>query len=381
MGRSPSFGPARLIVGIPEQSSDLYYKTGFLAPDPVILLEHNEKTTLIVSSLEFSRAKQTARVSEVLSLENLRKDLQTTGTPIPLPELLNRFLEQKGAEFLIVPRDFPALFYERLLKRGWRLEIQEEEPFFRERLQKTPQEVAWIQQAIETTQSALQIVVEVLGKARVEGDRVIYAGEALTSERLKGLIDGYLFEKGMLARHTIVASGPMSALPHEEGKGAILAGTPIVIDIFPMNLKTRYYADITRTFVKGKPTERLEKMYHAVREAQAMAFEHMKAGASASSVHRAVLDHFERSGFPTKLDSDPPSGFIHTTGHGLGLDIHEPPRIGNEDIPLLEGSVLTVEPGLYDPEIGGVRIEDDVLIEKEGVKILSSFPKEPWILP
>jgi Xaa-Pro aminopeptidase len=378
MGSHPS---ARLIVASPDSSSDLYYKTGFLAPDPVVFLEQDAKTSLLVSPLEFARAQATARVSEVLSLESLRNALKSPGETLKLPELLGRFLLTNQIEALLVPPDFPALFYVGLSAMGLRVDVQQELPFFPERLQKSPQEVGWIKDAIEATEHALKVVVDILKRARVKEGRVVHEGEPLTSERLRNALEHTLFENGLLAQHTIVASGPLSALPHEEGHGPILAHTPIVIDVFPRSLQTRYFADITRTFVKGRPPERLERMYHAVLEAQEIAIERLRAGVSASSVHRAVAAHFEASGFSTDMTAELPFGFIHTTGHGLGLDIHEPPRIGNEDILLPEGAVLTVEPGLYYPDLGGVRIEDDVALTKDGLEVLSSFPKDSWVFP
>ena len=378
MGSHP---PARLIVASPEHSSDLFYKTGFLAPDPVVFLEQGAKTSLLVSPLEFARARATARVTEVLSLESLRSALQSPGETLKLPELLGRFLLSKQIESLLVPPDFPAVFYVGLSAMGLRVDVQQELPFFPERLQKSRQEVGWIKVAIEATEHALQVVVDILKRARVVEGRVVLEGEPLTSERLRNALDRTLFENGLLAQHTIVASGPLSALPHEEGHGPILAHTPIVVDVFPRSLQTRYFADITRTFVKGRPSERLERMYYAVLKAQEIAIERLRAGVSASSVHRAVVAHFEASGFSTDMTAKLPFGFIHTTGHGLGLDIHEPPRIGNEDILLPEGAVVTVEPGLYYPDIGGVRIEDDVVLTIDGLEVLSSFPKDRWVFP
>jgi len=378
MGSHP---PARLIVASPEHSSDLFYKTGFLAPDPVVFLEQDAKTSLLVSPLEFARAQATARVTEVLSLESLRRTLQSPGETLKLPELLGRFLLTNQIESLLVPPDFPAQFYVGLSEMGLIVDVQQELPFFPERLQKSPQEVERIKVAIEATEHALQVVVDILKRARVKEGRVVLEGEPLTSERLRNALERTLFENGLLAQHTIVASGPLSALPHEEGHGPILAHTPIVVDVFPRSLQTRYFADITRTFVKGRPPERLERMYHAVLKAQGIAIERLRAGVNASSVHRAVVAHFEAGGFSTDMTAELPFGFIHTTGHGLGLDIHEPPRIGNEDIPLPEGAVVTVEPGLYYPDLGGVRIEDDVVLTKDGLEVLSSFPKDCWVFP
>jgi len=148
------------------------------------------------------------------------------------------------------------------------------------------------------------------------------------------------------------------------------------MDIFPRNEKTLYYADFTRTVVRGKASPQLKKMYAAVRAGQDIAFRMIRHGMAAKKVHEAVQAEFTRQGFKTGLKNGRMQGFFHSTGHGLGLDVHEPPRIGPGDDILKAGEIVTVEPGLYYKGTGGVRLEDVVLVTKTGCKNLTSFPKQ-----
>ena len=164
--------------------------------------------------------------------------------------------------------------------------------------------------------------------------------------------------------------------PHSEGSGVLRANKSIIIDIFPRSIESGYFGDFTRTVVKGKPSKKLEKIYQAVFDAQEAAFRHIKEGAFADEVHGAVQEVFAKEGFKTGMINGKMQGFIHGTGHGVGLDIHEPPRVGKQRIALQAGNVVTVEPGLYYYGIGGVRLEDMVVVRKNSCRNLTAFPKE-----
>ena len=184
-----------------------------------------------------------------------------------------------------------------------------------------------------------------------------------------------IFARGCIPAHTIVAPGQHGCDPHDVGSGPIRAGEPIIIDIFPRSEKTGYFADITRTVVKGAPKPRVCEMYDAVLAAQRGALRMIRHGAVASDIHGAILAQFEKRGFKTGQIDGRMQGFFHGTGHGLGLEIHEPPRIAMNDTRLEAGMVVTVEPGLYYAGIGGMRIEDTVLVTRTGIRNLTRFPK------
>ncbi len=165
-------------------------------------------------------------------------------------------------------------------------------------------------------------------------------------------------------------------MPHHSGSGPIVPDTPIVIDIFPRSQQTGYFGDMTRTVVKGTPSKEVKRMYKAVLEGQKIGISMIKHGVKSADVHNAVVDYFSKSGFKTGQIDGKQQGFIHSTGHGLGLEIHEPPRVSVGNDILQAGNVVTVEPGLYYEKLGGVRIEDVVLVTKKGCEVLSKFPKK-----
>ncbi|MDQ3864238.1 MAG: Xaa-Pro peptidase family protein, partial [Actinomycetota bacterium] len=174
--------------------------------------------------------------------------------------------------------------------------------------------------------------------------------------------------------------------PHERGHGPLKAGESIIVDIFPVDLSTRYYSDMTRTFVKGEPNEGLQNMYDTVMEGQEVALSTIRAGVNGRDVHRKVADILHEAGYKTNVHDQKrgeplTEGFFHGTGHGLGLEVHEAPRVSVVDEELIPGDVISVEPGVYDPKAGGVRIEDLVVVTEGGCRNLTTFPKEFRIEP
>jgi Xaa-Pro aminopeptidase len=185
-----------------------------------------------------------------------------------------------------------------------------------------------------------------------------------------------LLEHRCRGEETIVACGRDAADPHERGSGPLSAREAIVIDIFPQHMEHGYWGDLTRTVVKGQPGPKLVALYRAVKEAQRAALKAIKPRVQVCTVHKAAQQVFEKAGFATGITDGFPQGFIHSTGHGVGLDIHEPPSLGDSTARLREGQVITVEPGLYYRTLGGVRIEDTVVVTKEGWRYLVPLEKK-----
>ncbi len=237
---------------------------------------------------------------------------------------------------------------------------------YESRLVKRDYEIVNIKRALRKTAEAMNKAISLVASSTVKGKYLYYENKILTSEHIKQTINSYLAFHGYLASHTIAAGGVQGSMPHHTGEGPILAGWPIVIDIFPRSQDSGYYGDMTRTIVKGEPSKELIKMYNTVLKGQILGISLIKDGVRSKEVHEAILNLFEENGFKTGLIDGKPQGFIHSTGHGLGLDIHEPPRIGNSDEVLKEGNVVTVEPGLYYDNLGGIRIEDVVVVTKSG---------------
>jgi len=250
------------------------------------------------------------------------------------------------------------------------------EPFLEERLVKSPAEVECILRAMRRTEAALGAAIEAIREAEVMDGALRWRGEVLTAEALKRLIAVRLLEDGLLAQHTIVACGEAACDPHNEGSGPLRSGQAIILDVFPRDEESRYFADITRTVVKGKAPERLREMYRAVAKGQDRALHLIRDGADGEAVHREVQAMLEGQGFRTGEVNGRMQGFFHGTGHGLGLEVHELPRVSKIPTTLRTGNVVTVEPGLYYPGIGGVRIEDVVVVTEHGCTNLTAYPKE-----
>lgn len=356
-------------------NSSLYYLTKYEASDPFIYLRKNGESIIVVPQLEFSRAKEEAEVDQVISSSEFEKGESRDREDTKL-NLIEKLLERFHIEKLAVPSDFELKTADEL-REG---EIQVEpidDKVMEARQIKNSEEIEKLRRAQITTEKAMERAKKIIESAKIKESKLYFEDELLTSEKLRKEIKLFLFENSCnLPHETIVASGNDSAKPHSTGKGSIKSGEPIVIDIFPKH-DNRYFGDMTRTFVKGEANEELKAMKDAVLEAQKSALDVLEegAGVKASEVHNKVCDILEKHGFST-LREDTESGFIHSTGHAVGLDLHEPPRIAGNETELKAGHVLTIEPGLYIPEVGGIRIEDMILVEEGGYENFNSMDKD-----
>jgi Xaa-Pro aminopeptidase len=287
---------------------------------------------------------------------------------------------------VVVPAHFGVVYADELRARGITL-TPDGKLFDGLRRTKTEEEISNIEKTQRSIEAACAHCVGILEEAEIGEDFVLnWRGEVLTSELLRAEIDVELLRRGCAADGTIVAGGPQAADPHERGHGPLKAGESIIIDIFPLDLSTRYYSDMTRTFVKGEPNDGLQEMYDAVLESQEAAISMIRAGVNGRDVHRKVAEMLHEAGYKTNVhdqeDGKPlTEGFFHGTGHGVGLEIHEAPRVSQVDEKLISGDVISIEPGVYDPKVGGVRIEDLVAVTEGGCRNLTKFPKEFRIGP
>ena len=366
---------ALLIVAASEQDANLYYATRFWAPDPFVFAQIAGRRILVTSDLEVDRARGESSVEEVLSFSKLQAQAKATGASQPgTPEVIGLLLRERQVGRVRVPATFPVALADRLRAKGHLLEVAPE-PLFPQRLVKSRQEVEAIRQTQRMTEEAVQSAVALIQQAQIRDGGLWLKGQPLTSELLRKYLHLSLMGADCLARETIVAGGLQACDPHCIGSGPLPANEPIVLDVFPVSLKSRYYADMTRTVVRGNASEKVRRMYEAVRHGQEIAFSRIKAGAEGRQIHEAILRYFEQEGFPTGEIGGRMQGFFHGTGHGVGLEIHEPPRIGAADDTLQAGQVVTVEPGLYYLDAGGVRLEDMVLVTETGCENLTAFPK------
>lgn len=365
-----------LIIDTTENNADLLYRTNFFVPDPVIYIEHKGEKILVLSDLEIDRGKDNATVDTVLSLSEYQRRLSSKKRKrLRFVDIVDEVLKDLKIKKVLVPGMFSIKYADELRKRGYKIKVSEEEPFFKERLKKTPQEVNSLKDALRKTARAMDLAIRMVASSEIRRNKLYMNGQVLTSEKVKGEISAELSRMGYNASHTIVASGVHSSMPHHSGEGPIFADKPLVIDIFPRSQDTGYFGDMTRTVIRGEPSEKLVKMYNTVLNGQKLGISMIRDGVKSKDVHTAIVEYFDESGFETGNLNGKQQGFIHSTGHGLGLEIHEPPRIGMGDEILKEGNVLTVEPGLYYEKIGGIRIEDVVVVEKNGCTNLTKYPK------
>lgn len=367
--------PATLIIAASEASADLFYATGFLAPDPFVYLRADGRSVILASDLEIDRAKRQARVDEVWPLRRYEDRARARGVAQPgLVESAAEALRELGVGGVVVPSTFPVAHADALRARGWAV-TPHPDPFFEGRLRKGPQEVQHIVETQRRTETALGEAIAAIREAEVRDGVLHREGEPLTSEAIKALLARRLLEMGCLARHSIVACGADGCDPHHEGAGPLRADESIILDVFPQSLATRYHADITRTVVKGRASDPLKRMHEAVLRGQERALQLIRGGADGTAIHAEVEAIFAAAGFSTGEVEGRMQGFFHGTGHGVGLEIHEPPRIAKRGAVLQAGMVVTVEPGLYYPAWGGVRIEDLVVVTETGCENLTHFPK------
>jgi Xaa-Pro aminopeptidase len=355
--------------GVPHFSADILWRTGgFRVPDPVILVEIGGRAFLFVSSLEYNRARATARVDGVVLLDK--------------NECLGDFLKKKKVTRIAVPRDFPYSLGKEFERRYHVVTRAGGEPFYGEREIKTRWELREISKAQRAVERSVGKAIFFLKKCRIRGKSIVQGkNRVVTSEMVRKIIDTDLYTQGYLGVRSIVASGKQGADPHAEGTGPLMAHAPIVMDVFPVSIKTHYWADMTRTVFKGEPSLKYKAMYNAVLQGQLRAIKKIHAGADGYDIWRDQVELLEQFGFPTRSNAKPPEGFFHGVGHGVGLDIHEFPHIGSSHYILQAGSVVTVEPGLYYTKarghipVGGIRIEDMVVVKKGRCQNLTKFPK------
>jgi Xaa-Pro aminopeptidase len=370
-----------LLFGESYHHPNIFYRSGFLVPDPVVLVDQDGHTTLWTSRLEEGRARVEARVDEVrcseeLGLSELMKKAGNEQDAWSL--LLQAVCSEQGLEQVDVDSDFPALYADHL--RAADVDVRPRSDLYRrERRIKTQQELEWIEQTENAGMDALQRAIDVIAAAEMRDGILWRDGRPLSGDDLIFTVESRLLELGCTTNDSICTGGPESADPHRSTSEVLRVGLPIVLDIFPFDKKTRYWGDMTRTVVRGTPPPEVERMYEAVREAQQFGVDMVKPGVNGRDIHLGICEVFKSHGYGSlpkpyrDIKSD--ARFIHGTGHGLGLEIHEFPRISDVDLVLEVGDVVTVEPGLYDPRLGGIRIEDLVVVTEDGCRNLTPLPK------
>jgi Xaa-Pro aminopeptidase len=369
-----------ILVDDDGEAANAYYLADAGAPDPFVTLYVDGAVHLLVSELEYGRLQRESRAETVtrFGAYDLRERIEEEGQIAGRGGVLADFLADRGVDAVSVGERFPVGTADGLRACGLTVTPTADDPVADVRSRKRSDEIEAIREAQRANEAAMARAESLIARASVEGDRLLLDGEPLTSERVTLAIERALLDRQCALDDTIVAGGAQGADPHERGSGPLPAGEPIVVDIFPRHKETRYYADMTRTFCRGTPSEALRERFEVTQRAKDAALSTIEPGVTGRAVHDAACAVYEEAGYATlRSDETTETGFIHGTGHGIGLEVHEAPRLslGASD-PLEAGNVVTVEPGLYDPAVGGVRIEDLVRVTESGTENLTTYPTE-----
>lgn len=367
----------KLIIADSEHDADMLYASGMFVPDPFIAIEMDGCWHGLLSPLEVDRARKQSKLNEV-HLDSPWREQAAQQSRSGLAAVAAAFLAAKAITAVQVPAQFPLGYAEQM--RSWGFTVTPVDgAFFPTRAIKSADEIRALAQAEQLTRRSMQQAEHYLAACSIGNDSILRdpeSGKKVKSADIRRVIETFLIGKGAMPAHTIVACGREGADPHNIGSGFIRAHQTIIIDIFPRVLASGYWGDMTRTYVKGKAAPEIKKLYRTVREGQDIGISMVADGVDGASIHQAITAHFDQQGFPTKTIRGRQSGFFHGTGHGVGLEIHEAPRISTSSDILQTGQVVTVEPGLYYAGLGGVRIEDMVVVRDGGCDNLTRHKRQ-----
>lgn len=371
---------ATLFGGIPAENPTLYRRVLITAGDPAAWIETPEgKSTLIIRDIEMSRAAAASGASQVHCPADfvppqrpLSAD-RATATAQAAAECLRRM----GVQTLRVDRSLPYLYAHEVQQAGIEM-VYDADLGVVDRRVKSELEIKWLAEAQAVTEQAMEVACQLIARAKANRDGILEVdGDLLTSQRVKATISRFLLDLNYTTGHgSIVATAPRSADCHDAGEGPLRTGVPVIVDIFPRCEATRYHGDCTRTVVHGEPSDVVQRMHAAVVAAKQAAIELLQPGNLAADVHQKVVEVQQAHGFRLSRGSvsDDPT-IQHGTGHGIGLEVHEPILLDDGGGEMLAGEVFTVEPGLYGRLDGGVRVEDMVVVTDDGPRNLNRLPE------
>jgi Xaa-Pro aminopeptidase len=360
-----------LLYGAPEGSPDLFHAIPEGIIDPFLYVEADGSRAATVSILD--KHKVEAHGVRVIDLFELGVDaLLDSGIPreqVEL-ELSLRAVQRLGVTSALVPSEFPVGLADHLRAAGVEL-IVDTQAFVARRRVKTGEQIAGIRRAQAAADAAMAVGARMIRELR----------DGVTSEEVRAAMQAVCEEHGCeLPDDVIVSHGPQGAIGHEAGHGAIGRGEPVIVDIWPRDRASRCWADMTRTFIAGgvEPPEEIARWWDLTRESLDRSFAAVRAGADGRAIYGLSCEPFEAAGEPTQRSKPAgeklEEGYYHSLGHGVGLEVHERPNLGRTPDPLVAGDVITLEPGCYRKDIGGVRLEDMVLVTDGGAELLTDFP-------
>ncbi len=369
-----------LIVGDTGRCPELRHEIPIQIGDPFLYAEVDGRRVAVVWSVEGDRIAVVDPSIEIIPSETFPSDeLIRAGVDIYEigPTLTVRMVESLGIRSARVPGAFPLRHADAL--RAAAIELVPDQRYFDDRRRrKTEPELEGVRRATRAAEAGMAAIAELLARSEpADGGRVV-DGEPLTCELLRATAMDVFAEHGCRGDDLIVAHGPQAADGHHTGSGRVANDDHLVCDVFPYDLESACFSDMTRTFAVGTPDPEIATWHEHTREALELARESTRAGVNGAEVNRAVCDFYERLGYPTSLSKPEGTvlreGFNHSLGHGVGLDVHEAPYLGRTGHDLVVGDVVTLEPGLYRHGFGGVRLEDIVLVTEDGCETLSDYP-------
>jgi len=362
------------------RSPEMRHEVPLVVPDPFLYAERDSSQHVVASSFELDRIKAVAPHLELLPYEEFGlDDLYAQGLSrdeIEL-EVILRAARRFGIEKAVVPATFPLEVADHLRANG--IEVTaDREHFVRRRRVKNQAELAGIRRAQRAAEAGMSAARDLLRAAERQNGNLVLDGKPLTCERLKVAVEQAFTANGAFADEFIVSHGAQTAVGHDMGSGPIEPGEPVCLDLFPRDRESGCFADMTRVFVVGEPSEELAEYHRLCREALEAAVAAVKPGIAGSELNRISSKVFEEHGYPTLLSKQPgevlKDGFYHSLGHGVGLEVHEDPALGRGPGELVAGDVIAVEPGLYRHGYGGCRLEDLVLVTDDGSEVLTDYP-------
>jgi Xaa-Pro aminopeptidase len=369
-----------LVYGDTMTVPEMRHEIPIAIPDPFLYVERDGRRVAVISGLERSRVEEldgiAVRVPEDLGYDDLLA--QGVVPELARLEVYARACQELQLREAVVPRTFPLLVAERLRADGIELHVDRDH-FDDRRRRKSPAELAGIRRAQAAAEAGMAAARELLRAAEPVGGALQVDGEPLTSERLKAAIVQAFSENDAVAEVVIASHGPQTAMGHEMGSGVVAPDEPVVFDLAPRDRETACFSDMTRTFVVGEPSAELRTWQELCREALERVVAAIRPGVPGAQLYALTCEVFEEHGYPTQRTKRPgevlESGFFHSLGHGVGLEVHEPPMLGRTQVhTLVAGDVVAVEPGLYLPGVGGCRLEDVVLVTEDGAEVLTDFP-------
>jgi Xaa-Pro aminopeptidase len=369
-----------LIVGDTDHSPELRHEIPIHIGDPFLYAETGGRRIAVVWSAEGDRIAVVDPSIEIIAAETFPSDeLIRSGIDIydVAPTLTVRMVESLGIARAVVPTWFPLKHADALRAAG--IELVPDGRFFDDRRRrKTEPELEGIRRATRAAEAGMATIASLLARSGPgDGGRVI-DGEPLTCELLRSAATAAFAESGCRGDDLIVAHGPQAADGHHTGFGRVANDDHLVCDLFPYDIESACFSDMTRTFVVGEADPEIATWQEHTREALELCRGLVCPGADGAEIHRGVCRFYEKLGYPTSLSKPEGTvlreGFNHGLGHGVGLDVHEAPSLGKVGHELVAGDVITLEPGLYRHGFGGVRLEDLVLVTEDGCETLTDYP-------